>query len=393
MPMSLTRAGYSYTIGMKTGHRYLSASNHLGKIHDTCNSSKSRFSMQKGQNLHTTSLNLSAAKSQKSQQRKSKLLIGNLLLGCGVLSVFIYVYTKKNKRAKELHIDMDFGASGRMIKRSGYLLPEFTSKSLDTIKSFEVRDTDLFVCSFPKSGTTWVQYIVQLLEQECGILPASNLEGEFPYMEYVYPGVKAISAKQGTRRIKTHLPLELLPADVVDNGKGKVIYIARNPKDVSVSYFHFARMLSELKYEGDFANFHEKFVSGRVAYSPWPQHVRGFWENRNKSNVLFLTYEDLHQFPEKCVTQIASFLELNVNKESIERVCFLSKFHNMQRNPNVNYSWWDELGIRKKSESKFLRKGVVGDWKNYYTYEMALKTEYLSKSLEKDGLKFHDPNE
>ena len=35
-------------------------------------------------------------------------------------------------------------------------------------------------------------------------------------------------------------------------------------------------------------------LSFPVAYSPWSNHVEGFWSRREAKNVLFLTYEDLH---------------------------------------------------------------------------------------------------
>lgn len=38
----------------------------------------------------------------------------------------------------------------------------------------------------------------------------------------------------------------------------------------------------------------------------------------------------------------------------------------MANNPSVNYEHWDELGFRNKNESKFMRKGKVADWKNYF---------------------------
>jgi len=43
----------------------------------------------------------------------------------------------------------------------------------------------------------------------------------------------------------------------------KVIYIARNAKDVSVSYYHFYRMMSMVKYHGNFTDFCKLFTSGR----------------------------------------------------------------------------------------------------------------------------------
>jgi hypothetical protein len=41
------------------------------------------------------------------------------------------------------------------------------------------------------------------------------------------------------RVIQTHLPWSLLPAQIRDGAKHpKIIYVARNPKDVSVSFYH-----------------------------------------------------------------------------------------------------------------------------------------------------------
>lgn len=57
------------------------------------------------------------------------------------------------------------------------------------------------------------------------------------------------------RFIKTHLPIQLLPHSVLEVG-AKVVYIARNPKDVAVSNFHFIK--STLK--SDFEVFSDFFL-------------------------------------------------------------------------------------------------------------------------------------
>ena len=36
----------------------------------------------------------------------------------------------------------------------------------------------------------------------------------------------------------------------------------------------------------------------------------------------------------------------------------------MQLSPTSNYSWFNDLGIIKQGK-RFLRKGLVGDWKNH----------------------------
>jgi hypothetical protein len=42
----------------------------------------------------------------------------------------------------------------------------------------------------------------------------------------------------------------------------KVIYIVRNPKDVTVSYFHFIKMSTQAQFDGNFKDFFKAFVSG-----------------------------------------------------------------------------------------------------------------------------------
>ena len=63
-------------------------------------------------------------------------------------------------------------------------------------------------------------------------------------------------------------------------------------------------------------------------------------------------------------------------------------FSQMVDNPSVNYSHWDEFGIRNKDETHFLRKGKVGDWENYFDDEMNRKFDIWIHDKNKCGQAF-----
>lgn len=61
------------------------------------------------------------------------------------------------------------------------------------------------------------------------------------------------------RFIKSHLPFCLLPPSIMEN-QAKVIYIARHPRDVVVSYFHLNKLFRPYDFAGDFECFSEYFM-------------------------------------------------------------------------------------------------------------------------------------
>lgn len=111
---------------------------------------------------------------------------------------------------------------------------------------------------------------------------------------------------QSTRYIKTHLPFNLLPQQIQNSEKTpKIIYVARNPKDVCVSYYHH-KVLTEA-YDKTVDEFVDEFVDdvSESNYAPYWSHVKQFWERRHQSNILFITFEDMkkvctNKFPFPC---------------------------------------------------------------------------------------------
>jgi len=129
--------------------------------------------------------------------------------------------------------------------------PMFISQAdMDLIqKDFVVRNGDVFVVTYPRSGTTWTEQMVHLLVTK-GEQGDQRLTDAVPWLETLSHrpnGMLEFLKTLPPRRLFTsHLPYPLMPQ--VNNTTAKIVYVARNPKDMAIStYFHNQ---SKLGYEG-----------------------------------------------------------------------------------------------------------------------------------------------
>ena len=155
----------------------------------------------------------------------------------------------------------------------------------ERIRSFEVRNEDIWLMNFAKTGITWTSEIVWQIDrgigadcdgknimQKCPFIESDmvniNLKGEI-FSPFGKKGdyrrneiFNRLDQMEERRIIKTHLPFCLLNPDLLD--KTKVIYVARDPKDVCVSYFRFFDMMSHFlgKIQQGFDEYVECFKAG-----------------------------------------------------------------------------------------------------------------------------------
>eukprot|EP00096_Caligus_rogercresseyi_P015078 TRINITY_DN7534_c0_g1_i1.p1 TRINITY_DN7534_c0_g1~~TRINITY_DN7534_c0_g1_i1.p1 ORF type:complete len:299 (-),score=59.72 TRINITY_DN7534_c0_g1_i1:138-1034(-) len=266
----------------------------------------------------------SSANVQTKVKRISKgisfAIYGSIVFS-GVLAIRAYIRRSERRSLISDYVPPSdaFKKNFKMVVYKDTILTEdmVMSGLMTDLTSFGVRKDDVIVGSFPKSGTTWLQEIVyELLHPESIEIFSEEftdvMENKFPYLEYVYPGLKEIEQRPSPRLIKTHLPLHLLPEDV-SKGHGKVIYIYRNPKDVIVSYFYFLQSLSYTNFLGNFAEFFDFFIKNKVPYAPYFPHVNEYIKKSKShpSQFLALSYEDLKKDPEGNILRIAEFLKLD----------------------------------------------------------------------------------
>ncbi|XP_029953227.1 sulfotransferase 1C2 [Salarias fasciatus] len=263
-----------------------------------------------------------------------------------------------------------------LVRVRGVPLMSLIAKEWDSIWAFNPDPSDLLISTYPKAGTTWTQEIVDLLlhngdAEACKRAPTPIRS---PFLEIIPPppvpsGLDLLKKTDPPRIIKTHLPIELVPLGFWEN-KCKVIYVARNAKDNLVSYYYFDLMNQTQPEPGPFDGYVHKFMRGDLAWGSWYDHVKGYWEAREKRNILYIFYEDMKENPRREVVRIMKYLDLSVSEEVIDRIVDLTSFKNMKENPMANYSCIPKP-VFDHSISPFMRKGVVGDWKNHFSDEQS----------------------
>ncbi|XP_077984773.1 sulfotransferase 1C2-like isoform X1 [Glandiceps talaboti] len=252
----------------------------------------------------------------------------------------------------------------------------FPRSTLEHLDNFEIRDDDIFVVTYPRSGTTLSQHIVRLVMNH-GDLESTvktNLHDMFPFLEVSRPNKDKpnfmyLDSMRSPRLIKTHLPLELIPKQVFEK-KPKILYVVRNPKDVAVSNFNFNEVFGT---DDTFGDFLEDFMEGEVTFGSWFDHTKGWLRHSQDEHVMVLRFEDIIQDLNGNISKIANFLlPTMLSSKKLEEITELCGFDKMRDNPQLNK--------RAISESTpLLRKGVVGDWRNVFTVAQSERLDELYK--------------
>ncbi|XP_059556112.1 amine sulfotransferase-like [Myotis daubentonii] len=261
---------------------------------------------------------------------------------------------------------------------------------LENLDDFEIRDDDVFIITYLKSGTTWTQQILSLIYFEGHRNRTEDLATlvRIPFLEYNILKTDCLN-RPSPRLFCSHLPYYLVPKGLKSK-KAKIIYVYRNPKDVMTSYFHFSNVVVRLEPGNDMEHFMKRFLDGNVVGSRWFDHVRGWYEHRHDFNILFMMYEEMKKDLRSSVLKISHFLEKELSEEDVEAIVKQATFQNMKSDPRANYDEILKYEFGKRTdEGHFLRKGTVGDWKHHLTVEQNERFDKIFQRNMKDlPLKF-----
>ncbi len=255
-----------------------------------------------------------------------------------------------------------------------------------SLRRHEVWPDDIFLVSFPKSGNTWMRFLL-------GNLLHPDKSVSFVDIESVVPDV-AGSARADLRRVER--PRLIKSHDCFDPRYPRVIYIIRDPRDVAVSLYYYAKKVKNIDDSLSLDAFVKArfLVPGRSYNGTWGEHA-GSWlinatniaefglKNNGSSphpshsdrsalvesgarghgrQFLLVRYEDLLEDARSELHRITKFLEYETTPERIEQAVERSTADSMRKlESKQNLQWATTRETRK--DIPFVRKAKSGQWR------------------------------
>ena len=224
--------------------------------------------------------------------------------------------------------------------------------------------TDVFVGSYPRSGSTWLRFM--LLEILAGQASGfANTNEMLPDVGKHEAGAPVLPG--GGRLIKTHEPFR---AEYT-----KAIYLVRDPRDVALSEFAYQKALGYAS--DDFDNYLERFLqTGVNPFGSWINHATS-WMNASdagRSEILHVNFEELKQKPQEQLGRIVTFLQMPEVMGRIPGAIENNSLARMKEKEKANPQ-------RASAKGRFIRSGSAGGWKSTFTDRQSQLMQQYAGSL------------
>eukprot|EP00581_Thalassiosira_minuscula_P012982 CAMPEP_0183722316 /NCGR_PEP_ID=MMETSP0737-20130205/14310_1 /TAXON_ID=385413 /ORGANISM="Thalassiosira miniscula, Strain CCMP1093" /LENGTH=367 /DNA_ID=CAMNT_0025952457 /DNA_START=25 /DNA_END=1124 /DNA_ORIENTATION=- len=319
-------------------------------------------------------------------------------------------------------------------------LPISSPETFEKCKSLPLRPSDIFICSYPKSGTTWTQHIVLslVLASTRAQQTNSNSNGiDYDHVSEFAPffdidahwdrnsasleeNIIANHDRLGRRVFNTHLRWEMLPkrserdsqnnechnddddATLVKKTSkhplrpacGKFIYVTRNLLDVCASFYHHLSNQKEGTYTKGYDAFARDWMAGNIPFGSPLHHLlsfaEGFGDNDYNSDddisvqqqqqpMLLLNFEEMKANLQNEVLRIIDFLDLTIPTEVLDNE-LLPSFHFQNMKNNIDK--FQPKSVTWLNGYNFLRRGESGGGRSLMTTENQAQEEGQISLLE-----------
>jgi len=220
--------------------------------------------------------------------------------------------------------------------------------------SLSVYSDDIFLVSYPKSGNTWIRFLVaNFVHPEAAVTLLSA--------DRLIPNVDGQSKRYFKRMprpriIKSHHPFH--------PSYKRVIYVVRDPRDVVLSQYHYQIKRGVLPEGSPIEPFVSKFVTGEVCpYGSWGENVASWLAaRRTNPDFVLILYEDLLRQTPNELARMAKLLKIEPAADRLALAVERSTADRMRQLERVEGSQWASTkGTRQ--DISFIRAAKDRQWR------------------------------
>jgi hypothetical protein len=213
---------------------------------------------------------------------------------------------------------------------------------------------DVFVASYPRSGSTWVRFLlVELL---------TRYTAGFDRVNHLIPDIGRHRTSPemlpaGGRLIKTH--------ELYRSAYRRAVYITRDVRDVVLSEFDYEN--ARQRISEDFDTFLMLSLKSNVnGYGCWQDHVLSWLASplARTDRLLLIKFEDLRARTEDTLTAVAEFLGIQPDRAAICTAITNNTVHRMREKEDQVSDIDGYSPVKANGDgTRFVRSGSIGGWR------------------------------
>ena len=247
------------------------------------------------------------------------------------------------------------------------------SKNITSLELFSKNNKINIITSFPKSGNTWMRFIIYDLlfnKENISIDNSRIIKDRIPDLH----NLKILDNKifnnflnEKNIFFKTHFSFQQMKKLKLQINK--VIVVVRNPFDIFISLFNFYEISENQKDEmiDYFCSNHTLPFLNKFNLPNWEDHLKS-WINSGEDYHI-VKYSNLINNFENQIKNLSDFLDIKVTDEKINFIKNNTKFENLkrieilEREKNQEGFFTDSMRDKK---SQFMNKGGYGNYKSFF---------------------------
>ena len=224
------------------------------------------------------------------------------------------------------------------------------------------RSTDTFLIGHPKSGNTWLAYMlaVMLFRDFDARVNLANVGEYVPFVHGEDWRITDYRLLPSPRVFRNEFPRH-------PNLYHKVIYLFRDPRAVLVSFWHMYRVMFD-DNQMSLDSFVEQYLADSGCFVEWNAGLQrwdrqvSYWFERAESNdqILLVKYEDLVEDRRSQLCRLYDFLEITEN-EAVELAIERGDLQAMKALEQAHGA--EAYKGRAKGNGEFIRVGAPDGWK------------------------------